>query len=807
VTDSHVTIGPPPEFAGGLTAGQLGRSRIIGPNQQLITGSAAQVAALEFFGVDVSGTDAVRAEMQVQGGQVNLFGTFVVADDAFFRMGSGTLNSLISHVGGAAGSTTTGGTAVQSGGIHTADFRPIAGVPELLATGLTAFLLALNPGDVGTYSLSGTGVFNAIGGATLGGRVAGDETVHPGGVGTLNVSGGTMNITDGRLLVIAGTGSRINLSGGRISTESIDLDGDFAALNWTGGTLAITGAGPFDIGSGGPIGMSLSMTPGKTLDVTNALRATSGGAIVLAGGVVRSDALDLGGDPSRLHWSSGKLAITGSGGIDIGPGEAIGASINVPAGGTLETSAMNVVAGGAVFVAPGGRAVVTGALANGGDVRLAGGNARIESAGSPIAEVVNARLLRGDGQIDLSLSNSPGGEVRVTGGETLRFTGALNSNEGRINLVSGGAIEFTSGLGNGVPGQITGRGTLIVGAGGLLNVGTVTFTGAGDSAVYGDITQFAGARLITTGNSTVTYFDDIAGPATSEIRVSSGSTAVFMGSATGNFTGGGTKIFDGPAAPAAPASAGVIASVAGDTVVESSVLATRVREDELEVNGLLTIALSGAAAAGTSRVNALAIGAGGQLDLKDNKLIVAGGDVGAFDGVAYGGLTGQIARGYNFSAWDGDGLVTTMPAAGSSSGVTTIAIATADEVFYAGGTFGGVPVASGDVLVMYTYAGDLNLDGIIDGADYGTIDNWVQFPGTAGYANGDVNYDGIIDGADYGIIDNAVQFQGAPFPSGTYPAAAMSSAITAVPEPSAACGFAIVSAAVAAMSPRRRRRA
>src|SRR5687767_11025143 len=102
---------------------------------------------------------------------------------------------------------------------------------------------------------------------------------------------------------------------------------------------------------------------------------------------------------------------------------------------------------------------------------------------------------------------------------------------------------------------------------------------------------------------------------------------------------------------------------------------------------------------------------------------------------------------------------------------------------------------------MYTYAGDLNLDGLIDGADYGVIDNNVQFPGTSGYSNGDINYDGVIDGADYGVIDNAVQLQGDPFPSGTYPGAG---SVSAVPEPSA-CGCAILAAR--ALLTRRRRRA
>ena len=72
----------------------------------------------------------------------------------------------------------------------------------------------------------------------------------------------------------------------------------------------------------------------------------------------------------------------------------------------------------------------------------------------------------------------------------------------------------------------------------------------------------------------------------------------------------------------------------------------------------------------------------------------------------------------------------------------------------------GQTVTGATTIAMYTYAGDLNFDGLVDGADYGVIDNSVQFPGTDGYVNGDFNYDGVIDGADYGVIDNWSQFPG-----------------------------------------------
>jgi uncharacterized protein (TIGR03382 family) len=76
----------------------------------------------------------------------------------------------------------------------------------------------------------------------------------------------------------------------------------------------------------------------------------------------------------------------------------------------------------------------------------------------------------------------------------------------------------------------------------------------------------------------------------------------------------------------------------------------------------------------------------------------------------------------------------------------------------------------------------------------------VQIPGADGYANGDFNYDGVIDGGDYGIIDNNIQAQGAPFPvSGALELAGVS----AIPEPSA-CGFALLAAG--ALLRRRKRR-
>jgi len=176
----------------------------------------------------------------------------------------------------------------------------------------------------------------------------------------------------------------------------------------------------------------------------------------------------------------------------------------------------------------------------------------------------------------------------------------------------------------------------------------------------------------------------------------------------------------------------------------------------------LTVAQNGAR---VLRTGPITIGGTSKLNLNDNDLIVdytGASALGSWNGSAYTGVTGLIARGYNFSAWDGSGLVTTMTDA--HSGLTTLAPAEAADVLGITGNqtsvWHGQVLDATTVIVKYTYAGDVNLDGLVDASDYGTIDNYYQFPGTTGYTNGDFNFDGVIDAGDYGLIDNSFQLQG-----------------------------------------------
>ncbi len=63
-------------------------------------------------------------------------------------------------------------------------------------------------------------------------------------------------------------------------------------------------------------------------------------------------------------------------------------------------------------------------------------------------------------------------------------------------------------------------------------------------------------------------------------------------------------------------------------------------------------------------------------------------------------------------------------------------------------------------MVKYTYYGDANLDGKVDGQDYALIDAGYLSHGTlTGWYNGDFNYDGEVDASDYTLIDNAFNLQ------------------------------------------------
>jgi hypothetical protein len=280
--------------------------------------------------------------------------------------------------------------------------------------------------------------------------------------------------------------------------------------------------------------------------------------------------------------------------------------------------------------------------------------------------------------------------------------------------------------------------------------------------------SFAGNEPYTLAGSQPLTVDVISGTATIDVTTpgSHGITAPLTLVKNTDITvaAGGSLTITNLQATAA----NVVKKGAGALNVDS------VRAASLNVQAGVVNVIASYGGATASKVSSLTIAAGTKLDLADNKLVVTGANVGSASGGIYSGIQGLVQQGTTAAV----GLTTWMPDA--QSGLTTLAVARAQDVGYAGGMFGGVSVASGDVLVMYTYMGDANLDGFISGDDYTTIDFNTATPGAAGYGNGDFNYDGIISGDDYAAIDFNIVAQGAPFPT-----SAAAGSIVAVPEPAA----------------------
>jgi hypothetical protein len=171
--------------------------------------------------------------------------------------------------------------------------------------------------------------------------------------------------------------------------------------------------------------------------------------------------------------------------------------------------------------------------------------------------------------------------------------------------------------------------------------------------------------------------------------------------------------------------------------------------------------------------------------------------------IVYNGSIGlinnQVASGFAGGSWQGGGI-TSSAAAAASNHLTALGVfqngvygGPNDQSLYGGSTgalatsFDGVSTVSNDVLVKYTYYGDTDLSGVVDGSDYSRIDNTIQSNQNGntltGWYNGDFNYDGVIDGSDYTLIDNAFNNQGAGISATLASSTAQIAGTSAVPEP------------------------
>ena len=370
--------------------------------------------------------------------------------------------------------------------------------------------------------------------------------------------------------------------------------------------------------------------------------------------------------------------------------------------------------------------------------------------------------------------------LNKTGSGILRFTGASgtpSTYNGNVNI-SAGTLRLDAGITMGDLASIN----LANAAGATLNVtGAETIGSLSGGGTSGGNVTLSAITLTTGGNNASTTFGGvISGSGASLTKVGSGTMTLsnvntYTGATTVN---GGTLAFNQSHTSSA-------------SLIVGNGATARVSQ-----NGTRAIKTGSVSFSGT-----------GKLDLKDNKAIVTSqpGGIGTLSGATYSGVTGLIQSGRGDGTWNGNGITTSMTDA-TTGVLTTLAVATAGETGYAGGTFMGVSVNSSDVLVMYTWGGDADLNGELNGDDYFYIDSSILSQ-TPGFHNGDFDYNGVIDGDDYFILDsNILQAQAsAPFPTastGSLQARAGAGGYASVPEPAGLGGL----IALAALGSRRRKR-
>lgn len=650
---------------------------------------------------------------------------------------SATLNDdlrIASIVGGA--QPPNGSVTLASGGVMTlvgsgAELRvgaSAASVGTLTVESTARFLMD----PAATVSLNTTGTIIVNGGeARLGTFLAdpaGNIVFSSGTLGTngvFNVSpngalGSTLNLAADRALHHGGTFSINNgtaaINGGTLTVGTFGPS--TASLNFQAGFLGVTGANGFSIGTAQMLGSNVVLPAGKTLAVTNTLNVNSGAQLTVDGGTVQAGTINL---INRLAVQSGIVSV---GTLAVQPGAS-------------------VIVGRNVSVDP----LVTN---NSGRIELDGGLARLGGTVNNLA----GGVISGDGELPVALFNS--GELRVDFGQTM-LLGPVLSNTGRMTI-NGGRIEATSTIANAGTinltdgeffvsnaatfsnsGRITGRGSLRSNAT-ISNLGTITFS-SGTSDVNAPTFTNSG-RTIVTGTSVTTFFGAVTNNAGSELRVSTGATAVFLGDVAGAsfITGGGAKIFE--------AGASGLLATPGDSIVEAfgNLSLQHIRERSLTINGGLVAIQSGGTATGVSRLEELDISGApsnwnGQFDLSNNALVVDYATISPKTTII-----DYLKTGFAGGAWNGQGISSS---AAASQPNRAIGVAEASDVG-SPSIFLGQSVDSTSLLLRFTLPGDANLDGIVNITDFALLA--ANFNTSSYWAKGDFNYNGVTNINDFALL-------------------------------------------------------
>ncbi len=461
---------------------------------------------------------------------------------------------------------------------------------------------------------------------------------------------------------------------------------------------------------------------------------------------------------------------TGSGTLTLANTASTYTGVTTISGGTLAVSAL--VNGG--FVSNIGQSTSDAAnlVLDGGTLRYTGGTVTTDRL---MTLSPNGGSIDASGSGTLSFGSTLDIAASATGNRTLTLTGTntgFNGFSPKIIDPTSGATSLTKS-GNGtwrLFNTHTYSGNTNVTGGSLYLIGLNTLPyGTGK----GDLTISSGALVDMYGNSQTVNGLNGAGTITTTINTIRTLT-VGTGNASGNFTGtltqGASQTLNLIKTGTGTQTLNGTYNYTGSTTVSGGELRTikaLQNNTDLTINSsaVLNVPVNGTSTAVT-KVKSLSIptsGANylGTMQLHDNDLVI---DYGA-TASSYASVMNMIKSGLTLLGGNGTGIASSEVDAQSLPGTIFGVIdngAIGGQITSLSG-FNGVTTNS--VLVKFTWFGDANLDGQIDGSDYALLDSGFTSGGAlTGWVFGDFDYSGVIDGSDFALIDTGLTSQSGVLP-------------------------------------------
>jgi autotransporter-associated beta strand protein len=656
------------------------------------------------------------------------------------------------------------------------------------------------PGDFDHAVVHGNGTANGIVNITKAGAVAFDLRIGGNGPAAgeqVIVAGGTLTIFD-TIYVGDQNNATFQLNSGTVTADNVQL-GDTV---WNAsGTASMTYTGSLQL-NGGTLATNQVVLGGGTPG-----NWTTGGSILWNGGAIQAAAPLLISVPATLAAGGAVVNTNGFGATVSGILSGSG-SFTKTGAGILRFTASNIytgptiITGGTITLATlpnGGVAGPIGASSNAAtNLVLNGGT--LQYTGSGVSTDRLFTLTAGGGTLDgsgsggLAFINTGSVAVTGTGSRTLTLTGSSNNNDLQValgdptagatslvvngsgrwlitagaNLTYSGDTSITAGtlmtynLSNALPFG-TGKGNVNISAGATLemNGNTLNINGLNGA---GNLNDRSTARTLTIGNGNAT--GTFSGTITGAINLAKTGIGTQILTGANTFTGntaisGGTLIANGNAA--LPTGVGVVDNaglVVNGTQTISGISGT----------GSLVIGSTGflqiTETQSTSTIGQLTINPGGNLDITNNALLInytAAGQTSPNAAIRAALASGAGTGG---TAYNGIGIMSST-AARLNAAIVANGGTPKYGVGYADGSdpyLNSEGPAAGTEEVKFTLLGDLNLDGVVNSADFILLaDSFGQSGASAAnWDHGDLNYDGSVNSADFILFaDNFGQSLGA----------------------------------------------